>query len=88
MNKLDLAGGFGNHMNVRSAARLGLIPDGIQELSVPIGNAALSGAVMLLLNQGLRDEIASIAKNAKTIALGGNPRFNQNYVEHMMFPET
>ena len=88
LKKLYLAGGFGNHMNVRSAARIGLIPDGIQELSVPIGNAALSGAVMLLLNQGLRDEIASIAKNAKTIALGGNPRFNQNYVEHMMFPET
>ena len=70
-----------------SAAAIGLIPEELAQKVKVIGNASLSGSVRLLLN---RDSIAAaeiIAANAVHLNLGGNPRFNEHYMEQMFFPE-
>lgn len=87
LETLYLAGGFGNHLNLTSAARIGLIPEELIPKAKPIGNAALSGAAMLLLNTDLREKVRTWTKNARTVILGGNPKFNQAYVDQMIFPE-
>lgn len=82
-----LAGGFGNHLDMDSAARIGLIPAPLAKKAQAIGNASLDGASMLLLNQTNINKIAALANESQHVALGGNPAFNDAFMEHMLFPE-
>lgn len=84
---LYIAGGFGSHLNVASAAAIGLIPEDLSGKVEVIGNAALEGAAELLLNRNNLQYSAKIAKLSTHVNLGGNPKFNSNYVDQMFFPE-
>ncbi len=84
---LFIAGGFGNHLNVQSAARIGLIPEILAPKVRAIGNASLSGAGRILLNQDEMKRAQAIAESARHVSLGGNPRFNEHYIDQMLFPE-
>lgn len=82
-----LAGGFGSHLNIRSAARIGLIPAELAGKVRVIGNAALDGAAMLLMNISYRDKVAHMRQIAQHVRLDGNPEFAERYVEAMLFEE-
>lgn len=84
---LYIAGGFGSHLNVASAAAIGLIPPTLQNRVRILGNAALSGAGELLLNQNRLETLRAIAGNATHLNLGGNPKFNDHYITQMLFCE-
>lgn len=84
---LYLAGGFGSHLNIRSAVRIGLIPAALEDRVRVIGNAALDGAAMLLMDTRLRRRIADLADVATHVRLDGNAEFAERYIEAMMFPE-
>ena len=81
-----IAGGFGSHLKTESAAAIGLFPESLTSRAITLGNAALSGAAQLLLDLGAQKRAREIAGLARHINLGGNPRFNNNYMERMMFP--
>lgn len=82
---LYLAGGFGSHLRVASAAAIGLIPRELENRGIVLGNAALSGASRMLLNRENMLEAKSLAQNATHVNLGGNSRFNQHFMDAMMF---
>ena len=84
---LYIAGGFGSHLNVASAAAIGLIPHELADRVKVIGNASLSGSVQLLLNKDSITAAETIANHAVHLNLGGNPSFNEHYMEQMFFPE-
>ena len=84
---LYIAGGFGSHMETKSAGAIGLIPEALASRARPIGNAALAGAARLLLDRDSETRLRQIVSAAKQINLGGNPAFNRYFVEHMLFPE-
>lgn len=84
---LYIAGGFGSHLNVESAARIGLIPAELASRVKVLGNAALAGAVELLLDREAWARVRAIARNSRHINLGGNPSFNEHYMDQMFFPE-
>ena len=86
INTLYLAGGFGSHMNAESAAAIGLIPKKLLTRVRVLGNAALAGASMLLLDRQKLETIRQIAANSVHLNLGGNPSFNEHYMEEMLFP--
>ena len=81
-----LAGGFGSHLNLESAAAIGLIPRELVSKAKVIGNAALAGASRLLLDEAALPVIREIASSSRHYNLGGNPTFNANYMEQMLFP--
>lgn len=83
-----LAGGFGSHLNLQNAAAIGLIPEELVSKAKVIGNAALAGASRLLLDPSAKEKIRTIAENSRHFNLGGNPVFNNNYMEQMLFPYT
>lgn len=85
VDSLSIAGGFGSRINLSSAEGIGLLPKGAKKKSKAIGNGALAGAAMLLLNKELRDKCDKIIKSAKTIELSDNAFFIDKYVENMMF---
>jgi len=80
-----ICGGFGAHLNLQSAAAIGLLPPTLTEKAQVLGNAALTGAVELLLDTRLHNS-ASMA--VRHVDLGGNPKFNETYIDQMFFPET
>lgn len=87
VDKLYIAGGFGSHLNIASAVRIGLIPEALSRKVAIIGNAALAGAGQLLLNQSNTAEIRQIAASAEHINLGGNPVFGNLFIERMILKE-
>lgn len=87
VQRVYLAGGFGSHLNLTNAARIGLLPESLISRTKVIGNAALDGTVMTLLRGENLQALRRIASCAKHVDLGGNPVFNEQYVEMMFFPE-
>lgn len=82
-----IAGGFGSHLNVASAAAIGLIPASLQDRVTVIGNGALAGALELMLDQKKLRNAERVAAASQHLNLGGNPIFNENYMEQMFFPK-
>ncbi len=83
--KVYLAGGFGQHLNIKSAERIGLIPSTLSDRIETIGNAAVDGAALLLMDTFLRSEIEALRLKAKHIRLDGNNEFSQRYIDGMFF---
>ena len=84
---LYVAGGFGSYMSAKSAERIGLFPK-IDLSHIKIcGNAALAGAVRILHDRRMEKEATALAERAKTINLGTSAKFQEFYMEYMMFEE-
>lgn len=82
---LYIAGGFGRHINLASALSIGLIPDFDPARIRVIGNAALTGATLLLLSLPLRDECLSLASSARCHNLAQSAAFQTFYPDCMLF---
>ncbi len=87
VTSLYIAGGFGSHLDPASASAIGLIPPPLAERVVILGNAALAGASEMLLDGKAVSFSKEIAAKAVHVDLGGNPLFNELFVEHMLFEE-
>jgi len=87
ISRVYIAGGFGSHLNLMSAAGIGLLPRQLIPRVRVIGNAALAGASRILLSRQDMDAARRIASISSHVELGGNPTFNDLYMEQMMFPE-
>ncbi len=87
IRRVYLAGGFGSHLNIRSAVKVGLIPESLADQVQVIGNAALDGASMLLGSEALRGKTAAMQQAAQHIRLDGDAAFAEMYVENMLFGE-
>ena len=87
VDALYIAGGFGSHLNVESAVTIGLLPQALKNKAKILGNAALSGAVQVLLNRNARDVLSGIAATSEHVNLGGDPKFNEKYIDMMFFGE-
>jgi uncharacterized 2Fe-2S/4Fe-4S cluster protein (DUF4445 family) len=81
---LFIAGGFGSHLDPRSAATIGLFPALLAPKVRVLGNAALEGAGMLL-DDAQRETADRVARSAEVVPLSGNPVFANNYLRHMNF---
>jgi uncharacterized 2Fe-2S/4Fe-4S cluster protein (DUF4445 family) len=86
INEVYLAGAFGNFIRRSMAKRLGLLPDIPSERITFVGNAAGTGAKMVLAARELRMEAERISGEVEYIELGGRPDFQQEFMESMLFP--
>ena len=82
VDKLCLAGAFGNYIREPSARAIGLLPE---DLPVePVGNSALRGARMLLLGPSTRQaRLRKIAALSRHVELAADPDFQYLYAEMM-----
>ncbi|MCD8356924.1 MAG: ASKHA domain-containing protein [Clostridia bacterium] len=85
VSRFVVAGGFGNTMNHASAAKIGLFPAGLQHKTAFIGNGALGGAAMLLMNQSLREQTERMAQEAEELSLSTCAEFMDYYIDCMAF---
>jgi uncharacterized 2Fe-2S/4Fe-4S cluster protein (DUF4445 family) len=80
-----LAGGFGRHVNVDAAKRIGLIPNIDSARIVQIGNASIEGACMALLSRAKRLELENLVKKVKHCRLETHPGFFDYFVDGCQF---
>jgi len=87
VERLYLAGAFGNYVSRSSARRIGLIrfpPAKVRQA----GNTALLGAKLALFSPPEQEgAIARIVETVEHVSLNADPRFQDIYVEEMAFPE-
>jgi uncharacterized 2Fe-2S/4Fe-4S cluster protein (DUF4445 family) len=80
-----LAGGFGRHIKVEAAQRIGLIPDLPASRVVQVGNAAIEGATVALLSCSKRRELEALVKSVEHCRLETHPDFFDFFVEGCQF---
>ncbi|MEX2093390.1 MAG: ASKHA domain-containing protein [Pirellulales bacterium] len=80
-----LAGGFGRHVNVDAARRIGLIPALADSKIVKVGNAAIEGACIALLSNTKRQELEQLVKRVEHCRLETHPHFFDFFVDGCQF---
>lgn len=87
VERVSLAGAFGNYINRQSAQRIGLLPARDLETVMPAGNTALLGAKLALFAEKDADlSFAELRRRVTHVPLHEDPVFQETYVEEMGFP--
>ncbi len=82
------SGAFGNYINKENAIMIGLIPEVPIAQIRNIGNGAVEGANMALINRKKRKTLDEIAKNIAYIELNAEPSFMDEYTGSSFLPHT
>jgi uncharacterized 2Fe-2S/4Fe-4S cluster protein (DUF4445 family) len=82
-----LAGAFGSYIRKESALRIGLLPAVAVERIRFIGNAAASGAQMILLRSNCRDKARQLARQIEYIEIAHEPDFQDVFADSMLICE-
>jgi len=88
IDKLYVAGGFGNFLDVQKSVFIGLLPDLPIDKFEFIGNSSLSGARQSLLSAGDFLNAKAIAQNMMYVELSVEPSFMNEYVSAIFLPHT
>ncbi|MEI6673616.1 MAG: ASKHA domain-containing protein [Verrucomicrobiota bacterium] len=86
IGRVYLAGGFGMHIDVAHAIAMGLLP-GFAEAQVRVvGNTALAGALLALLDRNVLEEMETLRGRIEVIELNLQPNFEDRYIDHLSLP--
>lgn len=85
LEAVRLAGNFGAGLDAQAAMRIGLIPRLDSGKVEVVGNAALRGAILVLLSREHWRKSEHAGRAARFIELGGKPEFQDRFVDAMMF---
>ncbi len=88
LDRIYIAGGFGNFINMDSAITIGLFPDVDRSKFEYLGNASLSGAKKALLSEGFRDRIDELFPKMTYVDLSSDPVFYDEYMSAQFLPHT
>ena len=87
IEKVYLAGGFGNFIGLDSACCIGLLPAALRAKIVPVGNAAGSGSVRLLVSEQARRRAEALRQATRCVELAATPDFNDVYTDELLFED-
>lgn len=85
IDRVLLAGAFGNYINKESALGIGLLPPVSLDRITAIGNAAGDGAKMALLSVYEREHAVRLAQKAEHIELSTSKQFQDQFVKALAF---
>ena len=85
IQQIFLAGAFGNYIRAESALRLKLLPDVPAERIHFVGNAASSGAQMILLSRQCREKAKQLARKIEYVEIAHQPDFQTVFADSMSF---
>ncbi|MCM8773016.1 MAG: ASKHA domain-containing protein [Candidatus Omnitrophica bacterium] len=86
IDKIFIAGGFGNFINIENAMKIGLLPEVDKNKVIKIGNGSLEGAREVLLCYEKRKIVEEIVQKVEHIRTNEiEPNFNFLLAENMYF---
>jgi uncharacterized 2Fe-2S/4Fe-4S cluster protein (DUF4445 family) len=87
VEEIFVAGAFGSHLSVASMLDIGLLPPVPAERVRRIGNAAGTGAAMMLCSQRERRAAEALSERIEYIELARQPGFMKRFARSQWFPE-
>jgi len=88
VDRVYIAGGFGNYLDVAKAIMIGMLPDLPREKFSFIGNTSIAGAYLCLLSEKMRREAEDIASKMTYIELSVSHGFMDEYMSALFLPHT
>ncbi len=88
IERIYVAGGFGNYLNIRDAIEIGLLPDLPTERYQFIGNSSVKGACMAILSQKAWSEVTELAGMMTYIELSVGNMFMDEFISSLFLPHT
>ena len=86
IDRVFLAGGFGLHLSVPHAIACGLLPGFRADQIEPVGNTALGGTYLAMLDRTLAAEMDALRTGVESIELNLDPGFENRYLDHLALP--
>ena len=86
LDRVELAGAFGSHIDREASLTLGMFPDVPIDKVVVVGNAAGDGARMALLNKAKRQEADERARWVEFVEIATEPAFEKEFMQAMHIP--
>jgi uncharacterized 2Fe-2S/4Fe-4S cluster protein (DUF4445 family) len=88
LDRVILAGNFGNYIDLEQAICIGLLPDIDRNKFYYLGNASLLGAQISLSDHKRFFERTAVSKLMTNMELSENPNFMNHYVASLFLPHT
>jgi len=88
IDRVIIAGGFGNFLNVEQAVKIGLLPDIDPERYTFIGNSSVKGACLALLSADAYREAVELGQKITYMELAAGNTFMDEYISAMFLPHT
>jgi uncharacterized 2Fe-2S/4Fe-4S cluster protein (DUF4445 family) len=85
VDRVEIAGSFGYHLNKESLVNIGLIPPSFSKKVKFAGNTSLSGGKAFLLNTDFRDILEGIVKSVSSVELADSKDFEKLFVRSLGF---
>jgi uncharacterized 2Fe-2S/4Fe-4S cluster protein (DUF4445 family) len=88
VEQILVAGAFGNYLDAESAVTIGLLPDVPLERIRFVGNTAVAGARLALLNRWARKRTGELSRRMTNFELSVTPGYMERYVSGLFLPHT
>jgi uncharacterized 2Fe-2S/4Fe-4S cluster protein (DUF4445 family) len=88
LERIHVAGAFGEHISPRQAITLGMLPDLPLERFQPAGNTSLAGAELLLLDHSLWERAKEVCRKITYLELNVNHDFMIRFSGSRFIPHT
>ncbi len=85
LDRIYIAGGFGNFLNTSSMERIGLFPENSAKKVIFCGNACIDGSIMLLTDKSARTFLESTLHNMEHIQLADSPEFMSCFIKNLNY---
>lgn len=85
IDRLFLAGTFGERLSLTAAATIGLIPSDLIPRATAVSNTSLAGTTRALTDSDAISRMEHLARNATELSLANDDFFEQEYVNQMDF---
>ncbi|GAB4528718.1 MAG: ASKHA domain-containing protein [Anaerolineae bacterium] len=88
VERVLIGGSFGQYINIEKAVQIGLLPDLPWEKFHFLGNTALQGALLALLNREYRQRISEAAQMMTYLELSADNTFYEAFTSALFLPHT
>jgi len=86
LDRVLLAGAFGNYVRKESALTIGLLPQLPPDKIIAVGNAAGDGSKMALASKSVRERAFNLPQKVEHVELSTRPDFQDIFINALAFP--
>ena len=88
IDKVYIAGGIGNNLNIENSILIGLLPDIEREKFVYIGNSSLVGSYLALISKDAKQKLQDIGNEITYVELSVYPTYMDEFISACFLPHT
>ncbi len=86
LDRVLIAGAFGNYINPENAKFIGLVPDVQTEKIEFVGNTAVTGAKMALVSKEAKEIAEDLSRRVRYLELAIDPDFSREFASALVIP--